>query len=345
MRVAILPLGPRPSAVGSPQLTPPLRGVLAELEPGEPLDLHLLPRLRADLVEVLLDRLAVVLHEGLIEEHVVLQERLDLALHDPRHDAVRLARLTSLHLGDLLLRLQDRGRNVVPGDPARCGRARDVQREVLHELPELLGVGDEVGLAVDLDERPNGVVEVDVRVDPALVGASPGALGRAREPLLAQELRCARDVAVGLDQRALAVHHPGAGRVAELLNHRGVDIGHQDPSPTGAEGSAGAEASAGAEGSAGAEASAGAEGSAGAEASAGSSLAPGSAGIPSATISSPSASEDGTSGSNTVLAAIAAASSADGVSSTAAGAACGRAPLARGARAATFSATSSLAIP
>src|SRR4051812_1855848 len=321
MRVATLPLGPRPSAVGSPQLTPPLRGVLAELEPGEPLDLHLLPRLRADLVEVLLDRLAVVLHEGLIEEHVVLQERLDLALHDPRHDAVRLARLTSLHLGDLVLRLQDGGRNVVPGDPARCGRARDVQREVLHELPELLGVGDEVGLAVDLDERPNGVVEVDVRVDPALVGASPGALGRAREPLLAQELRCAPDVAVGLDQRALAVHHPGAGRVAELLDHRRVDVGHQDPSPPGAEGPAGADASAG------------------------SSLAPGSAGISSATISSPSASEDGTSGSNTVLAAIAAASSADGVSSTAAGAACGRAPLARGARAATFSATSSLAIP
>src|SRR6476646_7102117 len=319
MRVAILPRGRGPQtggvAVGAPQLTLALLGLLAELEPGEPLDLHLLAGLHANLVEVLLDRLAVVLHERLVEQHVVLEERLDLALHDLGHDVVGLAGLAGLRLGDLLLGLQHGGGHVVAADPARSRRARDVQREVLHQLAELVGVGDEVRLAVDFDEDADGVVEVHVGVDEALVGAAPRTLGGAREALLPKELGRPGDVAVGLDQRALAVHHPRAGRVAELLDHRGGDLGHQDPSPaaTGA--------------------------------SSRSAVAAGSDGATSATIASPSGSVEGTSGSKTVLAAIAAASSGDGVSSTAAGAACGLAPVARGARAVTFSPHSSLAIP
>src|SRR5207342_953329 len=58
--------------------------VLAQPVAGEALHRDLLAGLRADLVEEVLDRLRVVLHERLIEQDRVLQEGFDLALHDPR---------------------------------------------------------------------------------------------------------------------------------------------------------------------------------------------------------------------------------------------------------------------
>src|SRR5262249_56059532 len=102
----------------------------------------------------------------------------------------------------------------------------------------------------------------DGGVDEAVVGARPRALGGARQALLAQELGRTGEVAVSLDQGALAVHHPRAGGVTEFLDHRGGDLGHQDPSPAGT----------------------------GASSASASALAGGSAGASSATISSPSGS-------------------------------------------------------
>ena len=55
---------------------------------------------------------------------------------------------------------------------------------------------------------------------PALGRLAAGALGGGRHALLAQELERGLEVAARLLQRALAVHHPGAGLVAELLHER-----------------------------------------------------------------------------------------------------------------------------
>src|SRR4029450_12097583 len=72
----MLPVVPSTSVAG--QLTRLLR-VLAQAVSRVPPDRDLLAGLGADLVQQRLDRLRVVLHERLIEQHVVLEERLELA--------------------------------------------------------------------------------------------------------------------------------------------------------------------------------------------------------------------------------------------------------------------------
>src|SRR5205807_120602 len=53
-----------------------------------------------------------------------------------------------------------------------------------------------------------------------------GLLGRSRKPLFAQEIDGLLHIARGFVQRAFAVHHPGAGALAKLLNHLRGDIRH-----------------------------------------------------------------------------------------------------------------------
>ena len=102
---------------------------------------------------------------------------------------------------------------------------------VEHGLQELLGVGEEVvvvrdglGLAADRDDRADVVAHH--HADLALARRAVGALRGGRHALLAQQLDGLVEVAVGLLERALAVHHPGARRVAQLLDHRSGDLGH-----------------------------------------------------------------------------------------------------------------------
>ena len=62
--------------------------------------------------------------------------------------------------------------------------------------------------------------------DQALGGDAAGLLGGLRQALLAQPVDGLLDVALGLGQRGLAVHHAGAGLVAQLLHHGCGDGGH-----------------------------------------------------------------------------------------------------------------------
>ena len=59
---------------------------------------------------------------------------------------------------------------------------------------------------------------VDVVADDAVLGGAARALGGRGEALLAQELDGLVHVAAGFGQRGLAVHHPRAGLVAQLLH-------------------------------------------------------------------------------------------------------------------------------
>ena len=87
----------------------------------------------------------------------------------------------------------------------------DVLGEVLAELLEVLGAGHEVRLAVQLDQHGDLAVVVDVVADDALLGLPPGTLLGLRRALGAQQLDGLVDVAVGLLERLLAIHHAGAG--------------------------------------------------------------------------------------------------------------------------------------
>src|SRR5206468_8096191 len=88
--------------------------------------------------------------------------------------------------------------------------------DALGEGQELLVVRDGLRLAADGGHGRDRLAEpVD---DLALRRLAAGALPRRRKALLAQELLCRVQVAARLLERALAVYHPRAGVVAELLD-------------------------------------------------------------------------------------------------------------------------------
>ena len=170
-----------------------------------------------------LDRLAgvlVLVDVLLLQQHDLFHPLAELALGDLRADVLGLvggllledAQLGLLRvLGDLLL-----------GDVERVGR-RDLQGNLARELLEVVVAGDEVGLAVDLHEHADLAGRVDVRRDRAFAGGALAALGGLRLALDAQDLDRLLDVAVALDERLLAVHHPGPGLIAEGLDVLGAD--------------------------------------------------------------------------------------------------------------------------
>ncbi len=90
---------------------------------------------------------------------------------------------------------------------------------------EGLVAGHEVGLGVHLDHRRlsggGGDADQPLGRDPA------GFLGRRGEPLVAQPVHRLLDVAAGLGQRLLAVHHARAGLLAQVLHQCSRDLGHR----------------------------------------------------------------------------------------------------------------------
>src|SRR3954453_15526885 len=136
-----------------------MRALLAHHEPGETRDAHVLARLGRDLRPQVLDRLALVAvraHMLLLEQRDLLRPLLELALDDPLDDVVGLAILTGLCFEDLPLGLECLRVDVVDGyDQRRRWRAGDVDRDLVRELPELVATGDEVGLALHLDQDAN----------------------------------------------------------------------------------------------------------------------------------------------------------------------------------------------
>ena len=62
--------------------------------------------------------------------------------------------------------------------------------------------------------------------DQPLGGDAAGLLGGRRQALLAQPVDRGLQVAAGLGQRLLAVHHARAGLLAQVLDQGGGDLGH-----------------------------------------------------------------------------------------------------------------------
>ena len=81
---------------------------------------------------------------------------------------------------------------------------------------EIRGGGHEVGLATEADE--DGLSAFHAGKDGALGGFVVTALGKGGLALLAENLDGALEVAFGLGEGLLAIHHAGAGHVAQLLD-------------------------------------------------------------------------------------------------------------------------------
>ncbi len=136
-----------------------------------------------------------------------------------------VARLHPLGSGDLDVLAQPRGELDAPWLELRGAprRRRTRRQHLLGKRAELLVLRDGLGLAADRDDRPTFSC---TRSRPALGRLATGTLRRRRHAFLAQQLDGFVEVAVRLLERALAVHHPRARRIAELLHHRGGDLGH-----------------------------------------------------------------------------------------------------------------------
>src|SRR6188474_2891331 len=194
--------------------------LLADAEVREAGDADVLAGLRGELLAQLLDRLRVVLlgvDVGLVEQGDFLAPLGELALDDLLDHVVGLAFVASLLLEDPLLGLALLRRDLL--DRHVLGsRRRDVQGNLVGEGPEVLVAGDEVGLALHFDHRPDLVVGVDVGGDDPLARAAPFALGGRRLPLHPQDLDSTLRVPVGLGKRRLAVHHRGPGPIPQRLH-------------------------------------------------------------------------------------------------------------------------------
>ena len=100
-------------------------------------------------------------------------------------------------------------------------------RHGLDKALELFVAGDEVGLGIDFDHGAGSALGGDGHQ--TFGGDAAGLLGGSGQTLLAQPVDRGFDVASGLGQRLLAVHHAGAGLLAQFLDKRGGNLGHGHP--------------------------------------------------------------------------------------------------------------------
>src|SRR5579872_936728 len=144
----------------TPPASPPEEGspsvVLPHPEPGEAADddvlLHAGGQLADDVADLLLAGL--VPDVELLEQHPVLvgEDRLDLALDDLLADLLGLLQHLVGAGEDLALLVEEVGRHVLDRHPLGLQR-RHVHGDVAGQLLELRGLGDEVGLAVQLEQH------------------------------------------------------------------------------------------------------------------------------------------------------------------------------------------------
>ena len=97
--------------------------------------------------------------------------------------------------------------------------------DLLRGFLEQGGLGHEVGLAVQLDQHAR-VGTVELRGDQAVSRGAGGPLARVLDALDAEQLDRVLEVALGLAERVLAIHHAGPGLVPEPLDISGSKVRH-----------------------------------------------------------------------------------------------------------------------
>src|SRR5262249_25292709 len=191
----------------------------SELEAREPPDGDVLSQAGDGFLDHLAHRPIALLDEWLLQETDVLQVALELTRDDALDHLRRLAALLGLNAIDRALALLLRLGDLFAADVARA-RGRHLHGQVAHQLLELVRLGHEIGLAVDLDQHADLAAPMDVGADRSVGGDAGRPLRCLRESLLAQEPERFVEIALGLAERFLAVEEPGAGLLAQLLHER-----------------------------------------------------------------------------------------------------------------------------
>src|SRR5688572_197229 len=101
----------------------------------------------------------------------------------------------------------------------------------LGETEKVLVLGDEIRLAVELDERTDLAVGRLPDADDAFRGDAACGLARLGAALDAQQLLGLFQVAARFGQRLLALHHPEPGHLAQLFHQACTDLSHSNYAP------------------------------------------------------------------------------------------------------------------
>mgnify|MGYP001558157245 CR=1 FL=1 len=115
-----------------------------------------------------------------------------------------------------------------PGVAGRIALPLDFSDDVCQELLKFVRAGDEIRLAVHFDERAGGVIGRHTVADEPLFRDAPRLFRRARQTALAENRVRLFDVAVRFGEGVLALHHAGAGLVAQRLDLFCCDCCHRD---------------------------------------------------------------------------------------------------------------------
>ena len=107
------------------------------------------------------------------------------------------------------------------------GLCCDLLGDIFGEGVEAVVLGDEIRLAVDLDEHADFGAGQDGLGDDAFLGFAICLLRGAGRAFFAQHIDGGFEVAIGLGERAFAFHQTGIGLFAEGFDELGVDdLGH-----------------------------------------------------------------------------------------------------------------------
>src|SRR5437764_1289420 len=188
--------------------------LLADCKAGETSDDDVLAGRRSELVAQLLDGLALELRivHLLLEHHYRLHPRVELARDDAlAHVLGLVGRFLFIDSGLGVAHILG---HVLTADVTQAGGGRDLHRHIARERDEVLVLGDEVGVAVDLHENPHVGARVDVGLHGPLGCRALAEILNLLSLLYAQDLDRLIDVAAGLGERLLAVHHSGPRSLA-----------------------------------------------------------------------------------------------------------------------------------
>jgi len=196
------------------------------VESGEPANLNVLAGLGSDLVDEIGDFDLRLANPLLVEKNDPAEVGLHFSSNDLGDERLGLARASNLALELQPLRVDRFCRERLSADGDRRGRG-NVLSELLRENREVVGSRDEIGFAIDLDERRELAVVMDVARDETFARAAVGAGLSSGDAGEAQLLDREIEIALGGVERRLAMEHAGAGSSSELLDLFRVGGGHE----------------------------------------------------------------------------------------------------------------------
>ena len=159
----------------------------------------------------------MVFDERLLEQAHFLVELLHLARNHFLGDVRGLAAGNGLREIDFLLLGVGFRRHIFFSHVARIA-GRNVHRDVVHQLLEIIRACHEIALAVHLDQHANLAAGVNVAPHRSFTGHARRLLRRHRDTLLAKNYDCLLHVSLGFGQSLLAIHHRGPSLLPEILH-------------------------------------------------------------------------------------------------------------------------------